>query len=299
MNPDILHAHYATANGLLGALTGFHPFVISVWGSDVMRVQQRSWASRYRTAYALRRADCITTTAMFMKGYLIKTFGLAGDRIVRVPWGIDLQVFHHGYEKEAADLRSSLGIEADAPVVLSNRHMVPLYNIDSIVSSIPCVLKSYPQTVFVLIRGYGTPEFENQMRLKTRKLGVESNVRIVPRAVTPHEMAIYLSMSNVFLSIPKTDQFGSSVMEGMACGSTPIVSNIEAYHQYLKDGENAFIVDAQSPEEIADKIVYCIGHPKIKDSFYAANKKIIEEKEDWSKNAKRMEELYKRLLESK
>src|SRR5690349_1095641 len=33
--PDILHAHYASSYGLLGALTGFHPFVVSVWGSDV------------------------------------------------------------------------------------------------------------------------------------------------------------------------------------------------------------------------------------------------------------------------
>src|SRR5438105_2510828 len=33
--PDILHAHYATSYGLIGALSGFHPFVLSVWGSDV------------------------------------------------------------------------------------------------------------------------------------------------------------------------------------------------------------------------------------------------------------------------
>ena len=33
--PDILHAHYASSYGLLGALTDFHPYVISAWGSDV------------------------------------------------------------------------------------------------------------------------------------------------------------------------------------------------------------------------------------------------------------------------
>ena len=33
--PDILHAHYASSYGLVGSLTGFHPFVLSVWGSDV------------------------------------------------------------------------------------------------------------------------------------------------------------------------------------------------------------------------------------------------------------------------
>ena len=35
ISPDILHAHYASSYGLLGALTNYHPYVISVWGSDV------------------------------------------------------------------------------------------------------------------------------------------------------------------------------------------------------------------------------------------------------------------------
>ena len=33
--PDIVHAHYASSYGLLGALTKFHPYFVSVWGSDV------------------------------------------------------------------------------------------------------------------------------------------------------------------------------------------------------------------------------------------------------------------------
>ena len=33
--PDILHAHYASSYGLLGALSGFHPYVLSVWGADI------------------------------------------------------------------------------------------------------------------------------------------------------------------------------------------------------------------------------------------------------------------------
>ena len=33
--PDIVHAHYATSYGLLGSFLNHHPYVISVWGSDV------------------------------------------------------------------------------------------------------------------------------------------------------------------------------------------------------------------------------------------------------------------------
>ena len=36
IKPDVLHAHYAGVNGLMGALSGFHPFVLTVWGSDVL-----------------------------------------------------------------------------------------------------------------------------------------------------------------------------------------------------------------------------------------------------------------------
>lgn len=32
----ILHAHYVTDYGLIGALTNFHPLIVSVWGSDVL-----------------------------------------------------------------------------------------------------------------------------------------------------------------------------------------------------------------------------------------------------------------------
>src|SRR5881397_3103289 len=32
--PDLLHAHYAGAYGLLGMLTGVRPFVVTAWGSD-------------------------------------------------------------------------------------------------------------------------------------------------------------------------------------------------------------------------------------------------------------------------
>jgi len=98
------------------------------------------------------------------------------------------------------------------------------------------------------------------------------------------------------VSIPKTDQFASSIMEGMACGAIPIVSNIEAYKQYLVDGKNAFFVNPDSQKDIAEKIIYCIEHPEIRDNIYRINKKIVEENEDWDKNAIAMEELYKKLL---
>ncbi|MDH5770077.1 MAG: glycosyltransferase family 4 protein, partial [Candidatus Bathyarchaeota archaeon] len=233
----------------------------------------------------------------FMKRYLVENFGLPENRIVRIPWGIDLKIFHRGYEKETRTVKEALRIKADAPVIVSNRHMDPKYEIQSIMNAIPYVLKSHPDTTFIFIRGHGCPEFESKMKLKAEKLEVANKTRFISRLITPREMAIYLNMADVFISIPKTDQFGSSVIEGMACGPIPVVSDIKVYYQYLRNGVNTFLVNPENPREIAEKIIYCIEHLEIKEDFCATNRKIIEEKEDWNKNAKKMEEVYNQLFD--
>src|SRR5690606_34893204 len=42
IEPDVVHAHTAARYGWQAALSGFHPYVISVWGSDIL-VRRPSW----------------------------------------------------------------------------------------------------------------------------------------------------------------------------------------------------------------------------------------------------------------
>ncbi len=299
IKPDILHAHYVFGYGTFGAFANYHPFVVSAWGSDVLREHKESFIKRYVIKHALKKADMVTTTAKFMGKYLAKGFGLPENKIVRIPWGIDLKIFHRGYEEEVKKLREKLEIKDNSLVIISNRHLSPKYEIQTIIESAPYVIKKHSNMVFVFIRGYGEPTFEDKMRTIAEKLGIIKNIRFVSRFVSPEEMVVFLNMSDILISIPKTDQFASSVMEGMACGTIPVVSNIEAYKQYLKDEENAFFINPDDSKELTEKTIYCIEHPKIKERFYEINKKIIEENEDWSRNAIKMEELYAKIIEER
>lgn len=296
IKPNILHVHGVSDLAVPGALTGFHPFVVSVWGSDVLRYPKKSKLVKYFVSYALMKADIILTIPEFMKQYLISMFNLPKNKIVRIPWGIDLKIFHRGYENETQRMKEKLGIKDNSPVILSNRGMAPQYEIENIVEAIPYTLKTFPDTIFIFIKGYGSSEFEDKIKSRTENLNVRNNIRFVSKLLKPEEMVVYLNMADVFISIPKTDQFASSIMEGMACGVIPIVSNIKVYEQYLKNGINAFVVDSDNPKEIAEKINYCIKNPDMKNKFYVINKNIIEENEDWDVNSKKMEELYEDLL---
>lgn len=293
IKPDILHAHYISDCGILAALSGFHPLVLSAWGSDVLVDPKASNISNIMVKFALKKADLTLTTSQYLKGYLHREFKLPDNSVMAFHWGTDLRIFHKGCETEVRELRSKLGVDDSNFVTLSPRHLRDHYGIAYIVHAMPYIVAKYPGVILILLRGAAKDSgYESRIDKLAKELGVAQNVRLLYQELKPEEMAAYYNMSDVLISIPKTDQFAACIVEGMACGVIPIVGNLEVYREYLTDGENAFFVDRENPEDIAEKVIHCIEHPELKEGFYAINRKIIEEKLDWNKNAPHMEKLY-------
>jgi glycosyltransferase involved in cell wall biosynthesis len=303
LNPDIIHAHWAIEYGPVAALSGFHPFVLSAWGGDIELWPKRSKIVRLMVKLALLRADVVLTTSHYLKQYLKKYFSLSESKIIALPWGVDLNIFSKGYTIEVGEFKVNLGIDARDFVILSPRHLLKHYRVASIVQAIPHITAKHHDVVLVVLKGIAAQRhladnrFEVNIEQLIEQLGIEQNIRLIHRHLTPQEMAVVYNASDAFISLPKTDQFASSIQEGMACGTIPIVGDLEVYRQYLTDGENALFVDPNNPKDIADKVIYCIEHPELKQRFYAINRKIIEESEDWAKNAAKLEELYHSLLQ--
>jgi hypothetical protein len=78
--PDILHSHYILDYGFYGSLTGFHPFVASAWGSDVLIAPKRWRIFGAATRYALRKADLITCDGVNSRKAMID-LGRSGKKI--------------------------------------------------------------------------------------------------------------------------------------------------------------------------------------------------------------------------
>ncbi|MFC1964845.1 glycosyltransferase family 4 protein [Chloroflexota bacterium] len=298
IKPDIFHVQYIGGWGFLGALSGFHPLLMTAFGSDIFVAPKKSRINKLTIEYALRKADIILTTSVYLKSYLHTEFRLPEHKVRIVPWGIDLKVFHKGYDSKVVELRRDLKIDANSFVVFSPRLLMEWAQVKSIVEAMPYVLAKYPNVILVLLKSVGkNTEYEQSTDNLAKKLGVSQNIRLIRRVFTPEEMAVMNNTSDVSISIPKSDQFASSIMEAMVCGAIPIVGDLEVYRQYLTDGENAFIVNPKDPGQIAETIIYCIEHPEVKEKFYTINKRIIEEKEDWNKNAYKMKEIYAEFIE--
>ena len=97
-------------------------------------------------------------------------------------------------------------------------------------------LAEMPQAKFVIA---GTGEQQAYLRELTHDLGVSNNTKFigwVPRSELPK----YLSSADVYVSSSLSDGTSNSLLEAMACGLAPIVTDIPANQTWIDDGKNGF-----------------------------------------------------------
>lgn len=74
------------------------------------------------------------------------------------------------------------------------------------------------------------------------------NVYVMGRLDYDQNLEI-VSRSKFFLSLTSSDGASLSLMEAMALGCVPIVSNIDPNREWVEDGVNGFLVDLESGDE--------------------------------------------------
>ena len=116
--PDVLHAHQVASAGWLGAAAGYHPLLVTSWGSDLLVGARRSAVQRQLARWVLRRADRITCVSQNLAQAAL-ALGAPPERVEVVPWGVNTSIFYPV---------PSGSVPAGPPIVLSIRAMRPLYN---------------------------------------------------------------------------------------------------------------------------------------------------------------------------
>ena len=281
IKPDILHVHQVVPFGLYGALSGFHPFVITAWGSDVL-IFPKSSISKWLVRFVLNRVDLITCDANHIKGPLIE-LGVEPQKISLIYFGTDTQKF-----KPSEKIREGLGI-FDSLSVISLRALKPLYDVESLITSASLVLREVPDVKFV-VAGNGSEE----IRLKdlANSLGISDSVEFVG-SISNNELPQYLSSMDVYVSTSLSDAgLAASTAEAMACGLPAVVTDFGDNKKWVEDGVCGFVVPLRDPKALAEKIVYLLKHDNIRKEFGMRGRKVIEERNDYYKEMAKMENIY-------
>jgi len=287
---SLIHVHWAIPTGLIGVWMGRllkKPFFVTIHGSDLRLALERPGFLRKIFLYVCQNAAYLNAVSWVQKKEL-EQLGIPSEKISVIPMGIDGPFLEKGEQRELEP--------KEKPVkILSNRNLLPIYNVSLLIRAIPIVLQGEPNTRF-LIAGDG-PERENLER-EARGLKVSPSVKFLGRV--PHEkMADLLGKTDIFVSTSLHDGTSVSLLEAMGSGAFPIVTDIPSNREWISDGENGFLVPIDKERFLAEKILEAIRNHGLRHGSRDKNFCLIREKAMWPVSIEKVKEIYKMAIDLK
>jgi glycosyltransferase involved in cell wall biosynthesis len=93
-----------------------------------------------------------------------------------------------------------------------------------------------------------------------------------------------------------SDTTSVSLLEAMACGLFPVVSDIPANREWIEDNKNGALVSPRDTDRLGKAIVEVWRDPELRRSAAIRNARIIEERADWHDNMGVLKSLFDRIL---
>jgi glycosyltransferase involved in cell wall biosynthesis len=211
----------------------------------------------------------------------VNRLGAGGKRNLVTTIGVDIKQFDQA--------RSSCRTEFTC---ITTRLLKKNSNVDFILEAIASVRDSQPR-VHLTIVGEG-PERPNLEAL-VRRLDLAPWVTFrgeVPNRLMPE----LLRTHDVYLSATASDGTSVSLLEAMACGAFPIVSDIPANRPWIRDGVTGFLVPLGHSELLTARILQAFGSPDLNARARRVNREVVEERGDYLSNMKECEAALQQLL---
>lgn len=291
LRPDVLHAHYVASTGWLGAGAGYHPFLVTAWGSDLLVNAQRSPVQRQLARWVLRRADYVTCVSHNLAA-VARQLGAAPDRIEVAPWGVDTDVFRPTDDRDA--LRRTLGLEP-ALTVMSIRSLKPVYNPLVIADAFGLVAQQAPAVRFIVRTHNSDPDLLAEFRRRIDAAGATSAVSYTGDLSDDRAIAEGYAAADIAVSVPSSDGTPSSVLEAMACGAVPVLSDLPSLHEWVVDGREGLFVPVGDSAALAAAILRLTRDDKLRRRLQVNGLAVINERAERAQRMGRAEEIYESL----
>ena len=282
---NLIHAHWAIPTGLIGTWVGSllkKPLIVTIHGSDLRMALERPGFLRKIFVFVCHHATHLNCVSNGQKKEM-EQLGILGEKISIIPMGVDDAFLEKGKNRKIEFNKRPF-------IILSNRNLLPLYNVSLLIRAIPIVLKEEPRTKF-LIAGDGSEK--KYLESEVEHLNVSTSVQFLGR-VAHQEMPNLLGQSDIYVSTSPYDGTSVSLLEALASGAFPVVTDIPSNREWIAEGDNGFLVPKENENLLAKKIVEAIRDHRLLGEAHEKNRKLVEQRAYWRENIKKIAELYQK-----
>lgn len=271
IKPTVLHSHYASGYGALGLLSGFHPHIVSAWGSDITEFPHRSLMYRAIVRRTLEKADLICATSGFLSD---RVRALTTTEVVHTPFGVDLSQFRLGDYAPRKAIRIGM-VKALTP---GSGYQVLLKALSYLVSR---------HLIEVRLAGPGDHE---KVRGEVAALGLTKVVSVHP-AIDHKELPNFLAALDIFVC-PSIHQeaFGVAVLEAQSAGLPTVASRIGGLPEVIAD--EALLVSPGDARALAGRIESLVKDSSVRRRAGLIARQFVESKYSKESTAATMQRVY-------
>ena len=268
------------------------PTIFFVYGSDVNR--KYILPHFLLKKYVLRNLSLIVAETEYQKKYLLDRYGVKPENIVTdVLWWNVKPCFRKHDADKCCSLRKKWGL-GKRHIIFSPRVCRSLYQHHLLIEAVSLLDDNLKRDVQIVLTQANTSNelISYTSELKQLAENLDVSLKIIPKRLSPEEMAEIYNVSIMNVNIPDIDQFGRSIIEGCLCGCIPLLNDeIIHYHERLEHKKNCIFVKP-NPQSIADGIADIIDNYKeYYERMYKNNYLIFKEYTDVENNNQKLYDL--------
>ncbi len=271
--PDLIHAGPLHQASYAAARTGFRPLVQMSWGSDILWQAKHNFLTRRRVSFSLKQADVVIGDCTAVKNEAMR-FGVAEQKIVIFPWGIDLARFKPGTN---AGLRAELGWQ-NVFVILHLRSLESLYDPLTVARAFVRAARKNA-SLRLLMPGTGSLHAKAASLFAAARILDRVNM---PGSIAQSELPAYYHAADLYVSASLSDGSSVSLMEALASGLPAAVTDIPSNGEWLTSGQEGWLFPTKDELALSERMLQAaksnLGELK------AAARQKAEQRADWSRN---------------
>ena len=226
VDADWLNPHYLTSHGTLAWLArrGWRlraRIVGSAWGSDILVTPERSAVYRALTRRVLRACAVCTSDSSHMTG---RMQALGASEVMTFPFGLETL--------------PAATAGKDPWLFFANRGLEPIYRPERVLVLFAELRRLHPDARLVVANG---GSLRASLEQQARETGLADAVTFTGRLDAATQSRWY-DLAQWYVSLPESDSVSVSVLEAMAHGCVPLLSDLPANRELVRDGDNGLIV---------------------------------------------------------
>jgi glycosyltransferase involved in cell wall biosynthesis len=224
-----------------------------------------------KAALRLTKLDKIAVISPMVQDVLTEE-GFRQDKIVVVGNGVNVEDYSFSMNKIPYSL-------------IYIGRLTELKRVSSLIETVSMVRNKFPEAKLHII---GDGPRHEEVRRKIEELDLSQNV-FMYGYLPEREKIELLSSSAVYVSNSIFEGFGIPLVEAMATGTVPVVSNIEAHRFVFQHDDVGYLVE--NTEEMATKISDLLNNEMERLRLATNGRRLVEQKWTWAKVAQRYREL--------